>query len=263
MINKDHFYHLNEIVSKAVKDAFTAAYQNASLGDYYLFLASADANDTEDTKEKYPFVYDYQVDNLNMANRIQFLEEYVNNKYSSNCFPTTDDLISLTFELLLYMQMWGEKSFLKKLHRLASLCEGKNYEWEVTVYKTGMHKFISYCRMAAENNGLAIAEIIHESYLSQIRDAAAHNEYYITSSSIVFTNYEGKSYQIPFENTNDWTLRFVKSFLLYYHLFKEFMNQRESLNIGKHIPVQLKNADGNYIDGHILYDGSSFHIITK
>lgn len=69
MINKESFYHLNEIVSNAVKDAFNATYQNAALGDYYPFLASANSNDTKDTKEKYPFVSSYQEDNWNRARR--------------------------------------------------------------------------------------------------------------------------------------------------------------------------------------------------
>ena len=261
MITKDIFYHISDMVSESVNKAFETVYWNANIGDYYLFLARADKNDTG-TSMEIPYYYESEIDELREQSRIHFLEMYINNCYSSHSFLTEDNDLTLTFELLLYMQMWGEKSFLKKLRRLATLCEGKSYEWEIDIPVTGMHNFIGPCRTAFENNKLKIAKFIQESYLSQIRDAAAHDEYYFTSDRIVFTNFKNKAYQIASEKIDDWTLRFVKTFLLYYHLSKEFEKQKKSLPIGQLVPVQLKRPDGSYFEGQIKYDGSRFHIIT-
>ena len=261
MINKDSFYHISDMVSESVNKAFETAYWNANIGDFYLFLARTDKNDTE-TSMKIPYYYESEIDELREQSRVHFLEKYINNCYSSRSFLTEDNDLTLTFELLLYMQMWGEKGFLKKLRRLTTLCEGKSYEWEVDIPKTGMYNFIGHCRTALENNKLDIAKFIHESYLSQIRDATAHDEYYFTGDRIVFTNFKNKPHEIAFEKVDDWTLRFVKTFLLYYHLSKEFEKQKKSLPICQLVPVQLKRPDGACFEGHIEYDGSRFHIIT-
>ena len=249
------------MVSESVSKAFETVYWNANIGDYYLFLARADKNDTE-TSMEIPYCYESEIDELREQSRVHFLEMYINNCYSSHSFHTEDNDLTLTFELLLYMQMWGEKSFLKKLRRLSTLCEGKGYEWEVDVPETGMHNFIGPCRTAFEDNKLDIAKFIQESYLSQIRNAAAHNEYYFTSDRIVFTNFKNEPHEIGYETFDDWTLRFVKTFLLYYHLSKEFENQKKSLPIDHLVPVQLKRLDGSDFEGLIKYDGSRFHIIT-
>ena len=249
------------MVSKSVNKAFETAYRNANIGDYYLFLARADKNDTE-TSMEIPYCYESEIDELREQSRVHFLEMYINNYYSSHSFHTKDNDLTLTFELLLYMQMWGEKSFLKKLRRLATLCEGMSYEWEVDIPETGMYKFIKYCRTAFENSQLDTAKFLQESYLSQIRDATAHDEYYFTNDRIVFTNFKSQQHEIASEKIDDWTLRFVKTFLLYYHLSKEFEKQKKSLPIGQLVPVQLKRPDGSYFEGQIKYDGSRFHIIT-
>lgn len=194
-MTKNDFYSISNAVAKAIDQVFCFAKKNFTPGDFLLFLAGADKNDTISHNE-IPYVYDYQVYDLNMSSRIQFLEMYFNSNYAQHSFPTKDTPISLTFELLLYMQIWGEKSFLKKLHRLASLCNGNQYDWAVKIPPVGMHKFISPCTTTFEKNKLDFASLIRQSYLSQIRDAAAHDEYRLSHDSIVFLNFNNKSYQI-------------------------------------------------------------------
>ena len=155
----------------------------------------------------------------------------------------------------------GEKSFLKKLHRLAALCNGGKYVWNVSIPEFGMPDFIEKIITSFKGNELEIAKIMDNTYLPQIRNAAAHDEYRLSNcNSIVFLNYKGKEKQIQEETFNDWTKRFTTTFLLEYHLFNEFVRQREKTSCNFPFPCTLKDKNGNDYHGTIIYNGQKFEI---
>lgn len=71
--------------------------------------------------------------------RLKFLSNFLSNFHS---FPTSqqatdDNEQRIHMELMGYSHIWESKPFLKKLHRLAHINNGEEYNWKVAVPEMG------------------------------------------------------------------------------------------------------------------------------
>lgn len=98
---------------------------------------------------------------------------------------------STSLSMMLYTHFWESKVFLRRLRLLAILCEGKEYDWNLVVRPKETYTFIkNEIRGVFENHGLKIYEIIKRTYKSQLRNAFAHSDYYLSGGKVYLENYD-------------------------------------------------------------------------
>ena len=169
--------------------------------------------------------------------------------------------ITIQMELMVYLKFWESNRTLKRLYHLAQLAIGKNYDWHFEINQDdSRHKIIrELIREPIKNECPKYYKLIKDIYLSQIRNAAAHSDYYIVGQKLGFCNHDPANHapltQINFE---EWEDRFHKLILLYNGLIGRFKLAHESYieeQKGKEFGLQisLTRKDGQTKDGWIKY----------
>ena len=152
--------------------------------------------------------------------------------FPSSINQTDDNEFRLTMELMIYTHIWESKAFLKQLFRLASLVNGKSYQWEVVVPEMSKHSYIrNDIRSILEAKQLKLGNIIFKAFHTSLRNAFAHSEYQLDENNklIHLDTYKGGTWDIQNISYDDWTKRFVYSALLSYHFLNVRARNRKSL----------------------------------
>ena len=256
MIKRLRFRQIKLEVEQAVNEAFEQAKANQTNDDFYLFLCIAQYVESFKTSGKNPHVIDYRLDGRQDELRLSTLIEYINHYYSFDGANTVDSGFSLTLELMIYTHMWESKPLLKQLKRLVDLTESNRYNWDIQVPDMSKHGFIrEEIRDKLKGQNLKLHEVISKGYHSQLRNAFAHSDYFISleETNIVLLNYNEPSWQIPSITLDDWTERFCYTFLLSFYLHNKFQEEKSALSSGDYY-VKLKDNDGNEQNGIITYN---------
>lgn len=114
--------------------------------------------------------------------RKTFWLRYLNRNYSREGFKYLNDsgIDDLSIEMMIYSHLWDSDYHLKLLHRISSILSGKEYEWNVKIPETGMHKWIHNDIInPLKANGYKLGDLIAKGYKSSIRNAFAHSNYSI------------------------------------------------------------------------------------
>jgi hypothetical protein len=268
MIRKIDFERLDFQVQQEIKTTFAKACNESKNNDYLLFLSNAQYVENLAQLGHNPHVVDYWPDKRHDSFRLGVLMEYINANYSFSGENTVDSHLSLTLELMIYSHLWESKPFLKQLFRMAQLTNGLDYLWDYAVRSDKKYLFISEIRKMFEKADLGISRLMSDSYISSLRNAFAHSEYYFAfgDPKIVLTNYVGKhDYEIENISYDDWTYKFCKSFLIGFYFQNIMHSERISLESGREYDVVLRSQDGNKTDGVLIYDADrdSFRAIIK
>lgn len=253
MITREKFISIDTEVKESVAEIFDFIQERCVEHRYILYLANAELD--KSISRFNPYTIDNQIDGYKDESRQNFFLTFMRNFYS---FPpqknTTDDNeYRLTMELMIYTHLWEAKPFLKQLYRLARLSNLENYPWSVTVPESSRHDFIRYdIRDIFKKNNLKIAKIMTDGFHSSLRNAFAHSEYQFDKHQKKIhldTFKRGTSWDIENITYDAWSVRFVYSALLSYHLFKEKHHRKKSLieNYGKDeflivLPIDERSA---------------------
>ncbi len=137
-------------------------------------------------------------------------------------------------ELMVYTHIWESKPFLKKLFRVAKAAKGEIYNWKVSVPEMGKHDFIrNDIRKTLEDCNCNLSEIIKKGFHTSLRNAFAHSEYYfdkvLNDKKIHLDNYKGNNWELREISFHDWSIRFIYSALLSYHLYDCINKCRKNL----------------------------------
>ncbi len=222
----------NEVKS-AVDELFAKAYSHQSNDtDLLLVLMNALKTDYPPETLKRLDIDNYQIGADIIGFRYNSFYNFIN-QYGCKVFRKDDLDVKLLNsndrdyfienELIIYLKFWETDLILRRLYNIARLARGEKYDWEYN------QSFFNTRRILVKDNiqkNLAkispkFNKLINEVYISQIRNAIAHSQYYLMYDSIILTNKnESKHYTIEAISFNDWEVRFHKNILLYHHLIR-------------------------------------------
>ena len=194
--------------------------------------------------------------------RKNFLYNYID---FSSYFPNSnvfdiDEKFLLNLDLMVYTHEWESEYNLFFLKQIANLVESKDINWqfETDEDNSGYSLICGEIRDTLRKKELSIAEVITESYFSQLRNAFAHSDYYFQGDSIKLDNYsEEDDYSRKEISIEEIEERVVKTILF----FRFIINYKEVFKeiIGKeHGEIELELPNGNKADLTYREQGNRF-----
>lgn len=266
MITKEKFVEIRNEVSAAIEEAFDRA-AKCGINGYSLFLVLAEYQASLEGTNMSPYIIEYQIDKYKDYSRQKFLVDFLNKYYSFPDKQTTDEDYKLTLELLVYSHIWESKPFLKSLKRLTELVVGNDYLWNVEIPDMGKHDFIrTSIRDELKKANCKLEDVITKGYHSSLRNAFAHSDYSIDSRSkiIHLDNYKGENWALENISFDDWSIRFIYSFLISYCLGEIFYRRRGELNTyvqSEQIKINIPDRNKKIIEVRLRYnpERDSFH----
>jgi hypothetical protein len=175
---------------------------------------------------------------------------------------------TLQLELMVYLKFWESDVILRKLYQLSNLAQGKNYDWYFSITKDDTrHKLIrELIRDPIKDICPKFYKLLKDIYLSQIRNAAAHSQFYIEQGKLGFNNYDPSDHaplsQITFQ---EWEDRFHKLVLMYNSLIRcsqkshaEYIAEQTDKHYG--LQVRITKNDGSIKKDWIKYVDSGGRI---
>ena len=237
MITKDDFFVIDIKVKESI-NAILDKLKNLDQSNYVLFLADGEyISDYDNTNQNIsPYCIDYRIDGYKDETRLKFLSEFMTKYYSfpPNQEKTNDNHYRMNLELMVYTHIWESKPFLKKLHRIAHLIQGQEYDWKIQVPDMSKHDFIRcHIRQIFKDLDLDIWKVIKEGFHTSLRNAFAHSEYSFDTMNnhnrINLYNYSGANWELQTITFDEWSKRFVYSALLSYHFLTLVYQRRKNL----------------------------------
>ena len=257
MIWRAEFDKINFVVEQAVKEIYQKL---ENTNDYIVFLSFGEYMESA-VKSKYsPYVIDSRIDGFKDDAWRQTLMTFINSSYNFHSENTADSKVSIFFEKMMYLHIWESRPYLRHLKRMATLIDGKDYEWKLTISDKKKSVFLlNQVLPIFGKHKLKVVDIIKKGFEKQIRDAIAHNEYWHNWSrpEIIFENYKPNPNRIAALHYNEWTKRFCYTFLLAYHLRNYFEIKKQELDdeqCQKGFKVKVKDKRGRKVDGIIFYN---------
>jgi len=231
MISKNDFDYIYSEVSDAIKETFAEAYNESNkTNDFICFLANGNYLRIYENTRWNPNIVDYSLDIIRDKNRLEYLRNFLNDKYNFKENRTFDTNDSITNELMIYTHIWESKPFLKTLKRLFGLIDTGRYLWDVEVPDYSKHKFIRDIKESFNGKNMRLGKIIGKGYNSSLRNAFAHSEYTFEykENTIKCLNYKGERWEIDSISFKDWTKIFCYSFILSFelHNYKQLLRSK-------------------------------------
>ncbi len=169
--------------------------------------------------------------------------------------------LSMQLELMIYLRFWETDRLLTKLYHYTQLALGKPFNWQYRIDPDmKMHKLIREdIRDPLETICPSYFQLLKKIYRSQIRNAVAHSQYYITGHNIGFTNNKpGKDYadltQKPFEWWEEvfhMVILFYNELIRHEHELNERAKRQDQLSAGA--GIQIKYTDPSLGKEDIVY----------
>ena len=263
MIFIDLIEGLNDAVRNAVEELFDAAWKNQShpqdmlLVDQHGFHNQmlADVQETPyvigvgeigyGDRTFYEFIDWYRKSHL--WERAKFEEQVENDQDLRN----QEELI-VQIEQSIYLRFWEAASLLKRYCQLTALACGEPYDWHLEIpvdlrqdSKSGLIR--KKIRNRVKDTCPHFYGLVKENYISQIRNAIAHSQFYIIARGIHFLNYskDAKAHA-PLKGISfdQWYRIFHTTLLLHNETIRAFSQYRErykhkTLKNGNRISIRI------------------------
>ncbi|OGU61009.1 MAG: hypothetical protein A2V66_09675 [Ignavibacteria bacterium RBG_13_36_8] len=228
MHNKDTVLKYRKRIFKAVEELFNLAIKNQeTMDDIVCFLCNGQNN------------YGYNMfgpgeRGITDRHQSEFLIDFMNTSEESVLLANLNsdkekerlERYSLNIELMIYSHLWEMEWSLSNLMHLANFVEGIQYDWKLKIPWQEKWEFITKTiRAVFEKSNLDIANLLKETYHSQLRNAFAHGQYGLSWKIIQLYNFTGKSYELSAITFEDWEVRFIKTV----DIFIEIANQKFQL----------------------------------
>lgn len=257
MIWKNEFEKISFIVEQSVKELYARL---AKTNDFIPFLAFGDYIAENEGSGVSPYVIDNRKDNHKDDAWLQTLLTFLRTAYNFKNENTSDSKVSIFFEMMMYINIWESRPYLRHLKRIATLIEKNEYLWKLTLNDSKKSVYLEqHILPSLMKEKLKIIGCIQNGYEKQIRDAIAHNEYWHSWSNpeIILENYKRNPERIEKLHYNQWTEKFCYTFLLAYHLRNYFDMERQGLDdirCKTGFEVKLMTKKELFVDGLIFYD---------
>jgi len=199
MLTKVNFEKYQPIVMDAMDELFQHCI-NKSIreNEFLLFLEQGHYDKTFNNPGFSPYLMGQGMAGVIDNDRLAFVELFIKLPYEKKLKETNhpQEIFELRREstalsMMVYTHFWESKFFLRKLRHLAILAQGKPYEWDLLVNPKNTYNFIkNEIREIFNIEKLKLYGIIKQTYRSQLRNAFAHSDYYISGSKIFLNNYD-------------------------------------------------------------------------
>ena len=280
MIFNDLIQELNDTVKDVVNELFKAAWTNQShpqdmlLVDQHGFYDKMLANVRENPyvigvgeigfgeHTFYEFIDWYRKSHL--CDKVKFEEQVENDEDMRK-----QEALIVQLEQSIYLRFWEAASLLKKYCQLTDLACGKPYNWrlEIPVYSrqsSKSHVIRKKIRDRVKHTCPLFYELVKSNYVSQVRNAIAHSQFYIIERSISFLNYsEDPAAHAPLKGMSfdQWYRTFHTMLLLHNETIRAFSQYREryklkTLKNGNRICIRITspNALESFADLGMLHN---------
>lgn len=269
MISAERFSNITNEVITLINNALFELLQNYP-EEYVLFLASGEYDEAI-AKNKSLNLMPYTISGHSLdayydLTRQTFLCEFLNKHYVfSDSKELQDDEYRINIEFLIYTHIWEAKIFLKKIHRLADLLCGKEYNWNAQIFNKP--NFIRDKIVESFNSAnCLLGQVISDNYKTNLRNAIAHSDYHIDmDSKQIAYDLNKRSRTISFD---EWSIHFAYSVCLSYH-FSDIVSKRRKNIIqdwGKNyftIKMPFSDSTTRHVCIQYLEDEDDFDFIRK
>jgi hypothetical protein len=269
MIFADLIQELDEDVTDAVDELFEAAWSNQShpqdmlLVDQHGFYYELLADPLVRERHK---VGPYVIGPGEIGFGETTLYEFINWYRQSHLLDKTEfeeslerdeeaklhEELTIQLEHGIYLRFWEADFLLKQYYQLSSLASGEPYDWrlEVPGYSRNGSKQ-EFIRKEIRNRIKSICPsfyaLVKQNFVSQIRNAIAHSQYYIMGRSMRFLNYSDnpKAYSsLKGLTFDEWYRMFHTTLLLHNATIGAFKRYRErykrkTLGNGNRVEVRV------------------------
>jgi len=205
MITKTNIDRFSPIVSDAIDELFNHCINKECRdNEFLIFLENGhydEAVTINSSGKNSPYIIGQGFDGIKDLDRMAFVETFVQMPFEELINKTTHpqekfDIRrqSTALSMMVYTHFWESKVFLRRLRLLAILAEGKEYDWKLVVRPKETYTYIKKnIRQVFQNQNLKIYDIIKKTYKSQIRNAFAHSDYYLSDGKVCLDNYDSKN----------------------------------------------------------------------
>lgn len=260
-------------VESAVKELFETAEKNQTHpGDIILFCENGHYYDKV-SPGCLPYLIGPGLEGFADSDRLDFFKSYLAlrledafNREGSSERKLELRKLSIHLELMIYTHFWEAAHNLRALKQLANLVDSRDYDWNIKIPETGKYDFIKEeIREVFEKHGLSIARVIGESYLSQIRNAFAHCQYFFGAKTIVFVNYDpNEPWTRESISFDDWEKRFSLSALLDEHILREKSSlEAEFAHGSSEVRIRVPNRTGGFNERSLVWHAPSGRFVWK
>lgn len=175
---------LDEIYNEVI-ESIVDSFDTISRKDYtsfVLFIGRADVIPGLKRIVGTDCVIDYQLDRYYDETRESFYLHYLNRNYTKEGFHYEGEsgIDDLSIEMMIYCHLWDSYYFLKSLYRLASILDGKGYQWNTDIPGNGKYNFIKeniISPLIIRSKDISLGNLVAKAYDSNIRNAFAHSLY--------------------------------------------------------------------------------------
>lgn len=208
--------------------------------DFLIFLENGHFEPSATTYGSSPYVIGQGFDGAKDGDRMAFVETFVKLPYE-NKYNNASNLQekfeirreSTVLSMMVYVHFWESKVFLRKLRILAMMSKGEAYDWNLVVRPENTYTFIkNEIREIFKINGLKIYDIIKDAYKSQIRNAFAHSDFYLSNNKVYLDNYDPlDQWSIQFLTNDEFDKIITLTLLIHHALTIKIDEYREKLGI--------------------------------
>ncbi len=165
--------------------------------------------------------------------------------------------LTVQLEQSIYLRFWESETLLKQYYQLSALASGKPYDWHLKIPgnpRVGKHYVIrEQIRDQVKTICPAFYDLVKGNYLTQLRNAIAHSQFYIFKRNIYFLNFseDSKDFALLKGMTFDeWYRTFHTTLLLHnatigaFHHYRELYKERTLANDNR-ISIRITKQDGS------------------
>lgn len=254
---KQNQTHKNDLLLVLENGFYDESIKNAT-GSYSPFVVGPHFQHYAEMTQ-YDFYHLYRVANTRNISQ----EEHLKSIKGTN--KETGHSLGTQIELVIYLKLWESNRFLERLLKLAKLCLGESYDWHFQISKDDSRHDIIRNRIRDPLRTICpkFYALIKKIYLSQIRNAVAHSQFFIVGSGINFLNYDPDNHApIDYMKIEDWETRFHFMAMMYNEYIRNlevhnYLYQRESRLNEEGLPFRMTETNGDEHTHEIIFDKES------
>jgi hypothetical protein len=224
--------------------------------------------------DHYNFIHHYRTTNVF---KLPYQDHLNNVKWDPQKKKEIDAIIrleelSIQIEMLIYLKFWEADASIKKLYELSQILTGKPYDWYFKIgkgngkynYFPKRHEIIrKHVRDVIQSVCPDFAQILGDSYKSQVRNAIAHSQYWFLNRQISLNNYDQNDPGASLRNItfDEWVNMFHLTLNIHNQLIWLGQSVNEhyakiALKNGNKVLVHITEKDGYTYDRNLFYRDS-------
>jgi len=275
MIFKELLDELKDDISSAVNELFLAAWKNQThpqdllLIDQHGFYSEMLADPTvQKTHNLSPYVIGPDEIGYAESTFYKFIDWYrqshlfkksdFEKEIEKNAEAKKQEYLTVQLEQSIYLRFWESDLILKQYNQLSSLAIGDPYDWHLKIptyaREGSKHELIrKSIRDRIEKICPKFFSLIKNNYLTQLRNAIAHSQFYILGRGFTLLNYsDDPAAHSPLKGLtfDEWYRIFHQTLLLHNETVRAFEEYRKkykkkTLDNDNRIQIRIIDQDSN------------------